>query len=128
MPSIAFRQLDDISYRTQLVNLVKPLEDAALASRPPSDTNARGLKPQWDGNTNLAIGYGTDLFVNSPADIRARLSAVGVLYSDPDWLRIETAISTIKATAKTFIAGHSSATSSANRGRRNGDILHFLAA
>lgn len=104
MPAISYRQLDDTSYTTQLINFIRPLENIGLAGGPLNDTTAPGLKPHWDGNTKLAIGYGTDLFVNSFSDIRARLSAVGVVYSDADALQIETAINASKAASKAYIA------------------------
>ncbi|PYV83767.1 MAG: hypothetical protein DMG05_25540, partial [Acidobacteria bacterium] len=106
MPTLNFHTLAEIAYKAELVGFVKPLESLLLSGRPLTDTKARHLKPHWDGGTNLAIGYGFDLFVHEFATIRQRLSAVGVTFTDQDAARLQGRLEEIKGRSIVFISQH----------------------
>jgi RTX calcium-binding nonapeptide repeat (4 copies) len=84
MGTLQFHTLDEFAYRQALVGILKSSENPALSKIPDlTNATARGLRPHYDGNTNLAIGYGFDLFAQSFQTIQQRLGQVGVTFSDP---------------------------------------------
>jgi len=88
MSTLQYHLLSQSSYLQQLLNFLKPLEEQPLSKIANlSNTTARGLQPEYDSGTNLAIGYGYDLFATPFSTILNQFNQVGVTFADPEGVK-----------------------------------------